>query len=528
MHPGGRTCWSRRWTRRLSLAVLALVLLLGAVEAGLRIGGYGYSTSFFLLAPAGGMLTANREFVCQFYGRANAPQPLPFLMSPWKAPGTIRIFVLGESGAAGTPAPAFGFARILRVILGEQYPGRRFEVINTALPGINSHIVRRIARECARFEPDAFIVYMGNDEAAGLYTPGAGGASLPRFLEWARATKLAQLLDAGFGQLRRRAGPRTEPRDMAFFRSRRLAANDPRRQQLCRDFQSNLQAICQTASRARAKVILSTVPVNLRDFPPLASLHRPDLTDPDRLRWEAALAAAAIAEHRQLFPAALDLYRAAAQIDDHYAELHFRMAERYEATGQLEKAREQFILARDWDALPFRADDRLNNIVRATGHRRSEAGGRLIDLERAFAQSEQAPGGVPGARLFLDHVRFTFDGHYLAARALLPVVAEALALGKPAAAPLSRDQCAERLAFTVWDEINLAAATARMTSHPPFVDQLEHAARQTRAELALSNRLSRLAPREAGSAAGTYRQAVGRGLEDWPHGGTEPSPSRKR
>ena len=65
---------------------------------------------------------------------------------------------MGESAAAGTPDPAFGFARILEVMLRRQFPDRRIEVINAAMRGINSHIILPIARECVRLQPDLFIV----------------------------------------------------------------------------------------------------------------------------------------------------------------------------------------------------------------------------------------------------------------------------------------------------------------------------------------------------------------------------------
>jgi hypothetical protein len=89
-----------------------------------------------------------------------------------KKAGTVRIFVLGESAAAGTPDPSFGFARILDVMLRQRHPGTDFEVINAAMRGINSHIVRRIAQECLQYEPDLLLLYMGNNEFVGLYVPG--------------------------------------------------------------------------------------------------------------------------------------------------------------------------------------------------------------------------------------------------------------------------------------------------------------------------------------------------------------------
>jgi hypothetical protein len=37
----------------------------------------------------------------------------------------------------------------------------QFEVMNAAMRGINSHVIRVVAQECAKHEVDVFIIYMG-------------------------------------------------------------------------------------------------------------------------------------------------------------------------------------------------------------------------------------------------------------------------------------------------------------------------------------------------------------------------------
>jgi len=54
-----------------------------------------------------------------------------------KAPGTFRIFVIGESEAAGLPYyPSFAFASWLGMRLASQAPDVRWEVVNAALGGL--------------------------------------------------------------------------------------------------------------------------------------------------------------------------------------------------------------------------------------------------------------------------------------------------------------------------------------------------------------------------------------------------------
>ncbi|HTD65388.1 MAG TPA: hypothetical protein VK846_02515, partial [Candidatus Limnocylindria bacterium] len=114
---------------RLTAVLLIPALLFAAIEIALRICGFGYSTKFFEGTGDGKTLTTNQKFAWQFYGPSKATSPTPALFPKEKDRGTARIFVLGESAAAGTPDPAFGFARQLELMLGHNYPSNRFEVL---------------------------------------------------------------------------------------------------------------------------------------------------------------------------------------------------------------------------------------------------------------------------------------------------------------------------------------------------------------------------------------------------------------
>ena len=49
--------------------------------------------------------------------RDSSTQPFPVNLPMRKETGVSRVFILGESAAQGTPAPQFGFGRILEVNL---------------------------------------------------------------------------------------------------------------------------------------------------------------------------------------------------------------------------------------------------------------------------------------------------------------------------------------------------------------------------------------------------------------------------
>ena len=438
------TGW-RLWAMRLVLAVVAPLLFAGALELGLRVCGFGYATTFFIPTADGSGWTTNPRFCAQLFPPDDHLRPWPARLPARKPAGTLRIFILGESAAMGTPDPSFGFARILEVMLARAHPGRRFEVVNAAVRGVNSHVLLPIARECAEHEPDLFLIYMGNNEATGLYAPEPGALDLTshlhllRLITRAKMTRTAQLLGS--------PGRCVEAEQtMAFFRARQLAATDPRRLAILDNFRANLRDIC--AAARGAKVLVSTVAVNLRDCPPLGSTPE--------------------------------------------ADAHFRAG--------------RYALARDGDTLPFRADSRINDIIREEAAHREGAGIFLADPAQAL--------GEPGDDLFYDHVHLRFAGDYAVAQMLLPRVAAALALGPGGAIP-SRDECAAALAFNEWDALDMDTAIAQLTAGPPFLDQLDHAARQARAERSIRERTSRFGAEDIRRATEVCRAAVEKNPADW-------------
>ncbi len=507
-----------RWLARLIASVVVPLVLLGLIEITLRLCGSGYSTRFFEDTGDGKTLTTNQKFAWQFYSRAKATSPVPLLFPKQKAAGTFRIFILGESAAAGTPDPAFGFARQLELMLSEQYPAQRFEIINAAMRGIDSHIVRQIAGECARLSPDLFIIYMGNNELIGLHAPSAEEFQFSANVHWIRLqhaikrTKLAQLGDSILARMSK--GGKAREQDMEFFRRQRLAFDDPKREPVYRNYARNLRDICGFAESAGAQALVCSVGVNLRDFPPLGSLRRRDWNSEREKQWEQFVSAGVAAEARRDFSTALTNYESASRLDDHFAELLFRMARCYEAVGKLNEARQHYVLARDWDAIQFRTDSRLNSAARSVATN-ALLRARFVDAERSFAASPLAENGIPGEQIFHEHVHLKFDGDYHLATTLLPEIAAALKLSPPPKLQLTRDECARRLAYTSIDEGNMKVAIARLTANPPFLDQLEHAARQAAADADVQRRLGQVAREEVDRTINTYREAIQARPDDW-------------
>jgi tetratricopeptide (TPR) repeat protein len=226
---------------------------------------------------------------------------------------------------------------------------------------------------------------------------------------------------------------------------------DDRRLPACRaQFGQNLRDIIGTARRARAPVFLCTMASNLRDWPPLSSLHRAGLPEDELARWNAAYANGEAALKEDRLQAAASAFLACASIDDTHAALAFRLGQTYERMNDAARARHQYIRARDLDAYRFRTDSELNAIIRRIG----EAGAehvRLVDVE-AVVES-RSPSGFVGESMFVDHVHFTMDGMLVAAGAVADEMAAVLPAlrGRPVR-PVDAGACRERLLYSAWAE----------------------------------------------------------------------------
>lgn len=442
-------------------ALLLPLVLLGVVELGLRLFGFGYPTSFFLKLDNG--YIENQDFTRRYFppGLARAPQPI---IRPARKPaGTFRIFVFGESAAMGDPEPAFGFPRILEVLLRERM-GRPVEVVNVAVTAINSHVIRQIAADCRVMEGDLWIIYMGNNEVVGPF--GAGtvfGAQVPgrafiRLTTAFKTTRVGQLLS----QFRRPKTPATWE-GMEMFLNQQVHQDDPRMARVYAHFERNLTDIIRLAS---GRVLLSTVGSNLKDCPPFASLHWPDLGPADKAEWD------------KLFQAGD--YHAAAKLDDSFAELQFRL-------GQYERAR-------DLDTLRFRADSRINEIIRASAKRH---GASLVDFA---SRANDA--------MFYEHVHLTFEGNYLLARALAEEILRTNSWP-------SLKECAALLAYTEWNKHQIVDEMVKRLELPPFTNQSNHAERLQRFRDLRTSLEATFKPEHHDGWVQTYRAAVGRAPKDW-------------
>jgi len=489
--PGPTSCiagW-KAWFFRLLAFIAAPVVFWALCELGLRLAGVGYPTEFLLPSSRNGQKTfiQNNKFCWRFLGPQLARLPYPLCIEQPKPPGTIRIFVLGESAAKGEPKPYFGLPRMLLAMLSLRHPGTRFEVENAAVTAINSHVILPIARDCAAADGDFWVIYMGNNEVVGPF--GAGtvfGSQTPPlpFIRGAialKATRLGQFFDAVLQWTQKKPSQRDAWGGMKMFLHEQVRADDPRMEAVYRNFKRNLADIIQTGRKAGVGIVVSTVAVNLKDCAPFGSEHRPDLSERLKATWEKFYQLGIAAQQATNHEEAAGYFREAAQIDDTFADLRFRQAECALALGRTAEASQNFQQARELDTLRFRCDRRLNDLTRQTAANRQSERILLADAESAFAR--ESPDGLPGGNLFYEHVHPNFAGNYLLAR----TIAEQLEKLLPEQAGGSADprqpwptagDCARRLGWSDWARLDAEASILDRLQEPPFTAQLNNDAQK--------------------------------------------------
>src|SRR5271166_3534881 len=391
-----RGSW-RHWFSISATAILVPVLLLVVAEVLLRICGVGTPTGAMRPCTDQGRpaYCDNQFFAAPFFPPGMYRTPRPYVIPATKAPGTYRIFVLGESVAWGDPDPTYGFARYLEVMLRQRFPQVKFEVVNASITAINSHVLLPMVKDLGQYQPDLFVIYTGNTEVVGPFGPGTVLTSWDSTLPAIRAriafnsTRLGQLAGKASGGGRNNA----EWRGMEMFLDRQVRADSPQMRPVYENFAANLRDIGAVARRAGAHVLVSTVATNLKDCAPFASLHREGIRPDELSSWEGLVQRGAALENAGSHSEALKLYLAAADIDPQYAELQFRIARCMWAMGDFAGAKERFARAQDLDTLRFRADSKLNEVIRTVAGQDSGVG--LVDGAAVLAGESEHE--VPGS-----------------------------------------------------------------------------------------------------------------------------------
>ncbi len=409
----------------LAAWVLVPLLIPLCLEMGLRISGYGVPITPFVEAEADG----EQFYLCNFryaydlfYKPPDIKLPDKIIpISKNKPENTYRIFVFGSSAAEGHPLQ-LSFSNMLQLMLMERFPGIRFEVFNLANSGLNSSAMHTLAKIYTVTKPDAYLIYMGNNEVNGPYSVGpykcpSSYISIPQYLlssrlirchQSLRHLRLAQLFD----QLVHTPNPTKETQTSLEL----MGPNAPQLPRVWRNFESNLQYMFQAAESVGAKVYISTLGANMRDWPPDTDIVWEAIPQEQKVVFESLQDAGMKLEEAGQWLEAFNKYCEAESINDTCPHLFFRQASCCWAVGDYDQARGLYEKALEMDAfIPVRAKRDFNNTIRRAVER--YAGTNVILVEGQAYLENASEHKVPGRESFIDACHFSYQGNYILAQA---------------------------------------------------------------------------------------------------------------
>ena len=363
------------------VTVLIPVIFFVLLELALRIFHYGYDYTQWV-SPLKGKYILNTQIAHKyFYNMPDVPRSDVDIFDVVKKPNSFRIFVLGESAAAGYPfLPNGSFSRYLQQRLTLEFPDSKIEVVNCAMTAINSYAMRDFMPGILKEKPNLILVYAGNNEyygALGVGSMESFGTSralvnLVIYLEQFRTFQLLRnVMQRVTGLFETKKAP-TGTLMARMARNQYIGLDSKVYEEGLDQFRGNMTDILEMARKQNVPVILGTLACNLKDQPPFVSITQ------------------------NKFPPADTVYR---QAEADLAEKDYRAADSL------------FRWAKDLDALRFRAPTDLNEEIFALG---KEFHYPVVNIDSAF--DAFSPDHIVGDNLMTDHLHPTLHGYQLIGR----------------------------------------------------------------------------------------------------------------
>ncbi len=364
------------------VTVLAPFILFTLIEVSLRVVGYGAPDPAFIPVPGsdGKLLFLNPDLTRRYFkGATFVPQSINDVFKAEKDPNTLRIFILGESSAAGFPyEPNGSFSRFLALKLKLQYPQKKFEVVNLGIAAINSYAILDILEDVIAQKPDLVLVYTGHNEfygamGAASLTAVGGSPWATRFILAMNNLRTMKLISSIFSGTE---APPAAPGLMESLAKDKLVPIDSDIYNAGVDqFRHNLASIFSSLKKAGIPVIAGTLVSNLLDQSPFY----PELSG----------AGEAFKRGKELF-----------------------------AEGKYTEAAGQLMKAKDLDQLRFRAPSVFNTIIREEA---AANGFGLVAVDSVFAS--RSKGMITGNDLMTDHLHPNLKGYSILADIFLEGIA---------------------------------------------------------------------------------------------------------
>lgn len=364
------------------------VVLIILLEFSLRLFHYGKNVEQWIPyhPDLPGKIVLNTEIAYKyFFTTKGIPSSIFDPFDALKKPGTFRVFVLGESSAAGFPfEPTGSYSRYIRDRLQLIYPKQNIEVVNVSMAAINSIVIKDMLPEILKQQPDLILLYVGHNEYYGVFGAAsqslfAGNTTMISLILYMNEFKTVELIrnsmnkisswfkgkekDSGATLMARMAKSNLVPYQSALYKAG------------INQFESTLSDIIQMIKDKNVPLILGTLTSNLKDQPPFISLNEPVPQGGEK---------------------------------NESADYFFQKANDALQKGNSVEAKKLFIKAKELDVLRFRAPEEMNDIIKKLSGKNNIP---LVDFETAF--NNLSKDNIVGSNLLVDHLHPTLHGYQI-------------------------------------------------------------------------------------------------------------------
>lgn len=366
-----------------AVLVLFPVMFLVLLEMFLRIINYGYKFDQWVSIGEGKYIT-NSDIGRKYFTSGDFnPTTSEDEFDIHKKANAFRVFVLGESSAEGFPySPMGSFARYIRRRLELVYPNTPIEVINLGMTAINSYTLLDLLPGVLDEKPDLILIYSGHNEYYGALGVGSvqsfgSSRTLIRLMTFLNDFRITQLVrNSIHWVLSLLSSGNNTPSGTLMSRMAKekyILLNSKVFNEGLQQFKENMTDILKLIHDKGVPVILGRLVSNVKDQKPFISVNTPGHQTADQVYKEA---------------------------EDELRNNRFTEADSL------------FKLARDLDALRFRAPEKMNKIIEDLGLEFHDA---VVPIDSLFDAA--SPDGIVGDNLIVDHLHPNVTGYQLMGKA---------------------------------------------------------------------------------------------------------------
>jgi tetratricopeptide (TPR) repeat protein len=364
------------------ILILIPILFFVLLEIFLRVINYGRNNDQWLKITETKQMLNPDVAGRYFYNTKDLPQSNNDAFDIVKRENAFRIFVLGGSSAQGFPfSPNGTFSRYIRDRLELTYPDKYIEVINLGITATNSYTIRDLVPGVIEQKPDLILIYAGHNEYYGAFGVGStenigNSRKFVNFLIWLNKfksvgmirnvlTNIISLFSSDAEQKTDRGGTLMAK----IVKEQLIPYNSESFNVGIKQFEGNFEDIFQMTQEAGVPVVIGTLVSNLKDQKPFISVGSDSNENADSI----------------------------------YLRAQYQLK-----LGNIHSADSLFRLAKDFDALRFRAPEKINEIIKQLALK-YHCG--LVDVDSVF--NANSPDGIVGNNLTVDHLHPSLSGYLL-------------------------------------------------------------------------------------------------------------------